>query len=1835
MVKTAPGSKMITYNADGSVKSEKYVTNTASAVAEGAKDDSSYVFSAADYREYLIDYFQHWGVWDNYPADVVADVIECEGGWSNNLVDMFTVDTAWRDAKFYTGDEKNTSQDLKALGSSMSDPKVVEYIKTYIPDYKAGDKLVNVTLREADGTVKYPGSGAVVANLKTVRVADVKDNYGAYDLASVDKDVTDKGYTKAEATILADYFLKHYQYRMKKHNLETFEGYIITGPEYISLFDCSNGAELDTQDWYFDRMDDGMLWCDYALDYIEPGNRVDRFNVLVAYLDGENPYCVMGRGYYSRTTMAAYGVDENRKLKLFGAIDSGFSVMKNPFNDYHGADGVSEYGALAGQGDHYIAVADVDGDGRQDIVNGGAIVSYDMEKKDLYLYSSGKAVNTSHPEDGELKYGHGDAIHITDIDPDRPGLEIVSCFEGGYGAAYNWALRDTETNTALFGDPGSTDFGRIIIGDVLTNVRGLEIDTGKDCKGNNVSLKGVSNNMNIKWDANMSTQFVTGIRTSDVSVIGNADGKQVTYLTAKGYRTNNDSKGNPNLVADLFGDYREEIILRSDDSSSLRIYMNTAVSEHKNYTLMHNTQYRVGIASQNSSYNQPAYTDYYYAYDTDWEYVWVPNQKKEQEPGPVAQAASVVKAAGNITISEDADPEVGQSLKPMEGFQFDFGSRNGTGEGFTNVPSAVYSAETGFGYSQDTPVGSIDVGRVGITVNDATVSAGLATAASDIAFVDTANLNKNLEFVFDVPAGTYCLDVIASGVAYNGTYSDQELLINGESMGKSYREAEVTGQDASGKDQHGILNMSKHITRRKVTLPEDGQIVVTAANPAGRSFLNAIVLSEYVIEVPDFNVTEWETFEKAADALKTETEKFNDKSEPSDYTVALVTKMQDALAAAVKVRYMALADTTDGDVLYAQAEEVMANKGAYTSVSIAPLELAMKEYVKASANLTITKEIQAVKDALEYWLEGVKIEDDKVVIDAYDATELQALIISVGEGTTSIDPSIQGESGKEVTLGEGTLKELDYSISSWEALKAAYMAALPVSSGEGKSIQTMKVIYNNLKEASDNLSRIAPAVEYAIDFGPAVDSDEATYGGGPAIANANTLTLTNHGFTLNGQPCTLMTGNDLYGDTVDDNRNHMGLVTAAKDHNTATGGAYFRDYIYGENGAPYTFQADVEEGFWYVYVYTGDKEFNHSVDFYFGDGAKAYGNNDAAIAAGTRLALTPVTESEGKSVYTQAHNLGSQYLAANAIYRVYVPAVSEGSNKGLFSITCFDKTSDPMPEITARLNGLEMAHMSYAKALEEAMKELSAYPEEEYTATSYKPFKDALTEAQALVGHENDNKQAVVEMVEKLDTVVCTNVANLVKRGNKELLTAKVDEVKDYNQENFTAESWEIFKAALEAAQTVLANDDAVQEEVDEALKNLRDAVDTLESIVDTTDLENAIAEAQDIDPELYTADSYAAFKEVLDAANEKLADKNISQADVATHVAALAEAKGKLVKRADAAALTAAIEKAEALDESLYTADSYAKVTAALEAAKELDLANATQEEVDAAAKAIEDAIKELVKVSTGDSEPGNSQTGDSQPGNSQTGSSQPGNSQTGSSQPGNSQTGNSQTTGSSQGGSTAGPVKGTTVAASDGTKYTVTSQGKEVAYKAPKNKNVKQVTVPDTVKINGVSYNVTSIAAKAFEKNSKITKVTIGKNVTTIGKNAFANCTKLATVTFKKGSKCKTIEANAFKGDKVLKNITIPDKVTKIKDSAFAGCTKLNTVTIGKGLTEIGKNAFSGDKALKKITIKSTKLKTVGKNALKSTKKNLTIKVPKSKVKAYASKFKNKGNKKIKVTK
>ena len=236
------------------------------------------------------------------------------------------------------------------------------------------------------------------------------------------------------------------------------------------------------------------------------------------------------------------------------------------------------------------------------------------------LYSS----YGTRPDGVRAKFGHGDAMHVANIDPDRPGLEIFNVFEGGAAVPYGYALRDAETGEAIFGEYATVDLGRCMIGKIEPDIRGLQVwvnDT-YDCKGNKLETPLLGTNQSIRWAGDLTTQILDGVQyigTVQPGVVN--DNIHGIMLKPEGTMTNNGTKGNPCLVADIFGDFREELLLRTQDDSAIRIYMNTEITGHKLFTLMHDTQYRCGVAWQNNCYNQPCYTKFYYAGDMDFKYV--------------------------------------------------------------------------------------------------------------------------------------------------------------------------------------------------------------------------------------------------------------------------------------------------------------------------------------------------------------------------------------------------------------------------------------------------------------------------------------------------------------------------------------------------------------------------------------------------------------------------------------------------------------------------------------------------------------------------------------------------------------------------------------------------------------------------------------------------------------------------------------------------------------------------------------------------------------------------------------------------------------------------------------------------------------------------------------------------------------------------------------------------------------------------------------------------------------------------------------------------------------
>jgi hypothetical protein len=425
--------------------------------------------------------------------------------------------------------------------------------------------------------------------------------------------------SRTDAEKLTDYFMDVYApSRSTRNNLRAFEGFIVDGPEYLTVFDGATGRELQTIDYKPGRHDDGLMWGDYAMARIEPANRVDRFLAGVAYLDGKHPSAVFARGYYTRTTLVSYRWN-GRKLVEDWYVDSGWTPMTNPFNDSpHGRNGTSgEYGTITTQGFHSLSAADVDQDGRQEIIYGSATIDDDGD----VLYSSFDALPTG--EDARL--GHGDAMHVTDIDPDRPGLEIFTVHEGATSAPYGMAMRDAKTGEVLFGTYSGRDTGRGMVGDVLPGTRGIEswasMPGGSEALGLHSATGEVltstipGTNASIRWSGDLTTQIVNGAQEVTPTI---DDWTRGRLLTADGTRANNGTKGNPSLVADILGDWREELLVRTVDSSAIRIYLSTEVTGHKLYTLMHDPQYRVEVARQQTTYNQPSYPSFYLASDTDW-----------------------------------------------------------------------------------------------------------------------------------------------------------------------------------------------------------------------------------------------------------------------------------------------------------------------------------------------------------------------------------------------------------------------------------------------------------------------------------------------------------------------------------------------------------------------------------------------------------------------------------------------------------------------------------------------------------------------------------------------------------------------------------------------------------------------------------------------------------------------------------------------------------------------------------------------------------------------------------------------------------------------------------------------------------------------------------------------------------------------------------------------------------------------------------------------------------------------------------------------------------------
>jgi hypothetical protein len=299
----------------------------------------------------------------------------------------------------------------------------------------------------------------------------------------------------------------------------------------------------------------------------------------------------MARGYYTRTVLAAYDWRDGELTQRW-VFDS--DIAGSQYEE---------------QGNHQLSVADVDADGRDEIVYGALTVDHDGSP----LYSTGLF--------------HGDALHVGDLEPARPGLEIFGVHEPST-ADCGYELHDAATGEVLWCVFTGRDTGRGAAGDIDPRYAGAEawaVDgefnspTGglHTVDGELISTGIPGANHLVWWDGDLLREILDHDwqgEPAGVGYIGEWDWQAEQtdqLLTAEGALSNNGTKGNPSLQADLLGDWREEVLWRTEDSSALRLYATPYPTVHRFPTLMHDPLYRLGIAWQNVAYNQPPHTSYF------------------------------------------------------------------------------------------------------------------------------------------------------------------------------------------------------------------------------------------------------------------------------------------------------------------------------------------------------------------------------------------------------------------------------------------------------------------------------------------------------------------------------------------------------------------------------------------------------------------------------------------------------------------------------------------------------------------------------------------------------------------------------------------------------------------------------------------------------------------------------------------------------------------------------------------------------------------------------------------------------------------------------------------------------------------------------------------------------------------------------------------------------------------------------------------------------------------------------------------------------------------------
>lgn len=392
----------------------------------------------------------------------------------------------------------------------------------------------------------------------------------------------------------------------EENSTADYRGYgrITEGKEFLTVFNGETGVAMDTINLPTTRGSKNGV--DYGDDF---GNRSNRFVSDVAYLDGEKPYAIYLRGYY-------FGRNGKQRTSIAGISWDGTALSPTyRFDTQKGQEGYFD-GAYqyVGNGNHNCTVADVDNDGKDEFITGALC----MEVND----------------DNEFRpkwctyFGHGDALHIGNYDPTHTGFEFFTVHEendtnnlsgNDISIDYGMSVIDAETGNIMFHEGASADTGRGVMANVgaggyyqiwsaknyaRQSNGGTDFTTATSLTGRNTP----SMNFRIFWDGDLYDNLLDGANITDWN------GRNMSNIfSARNYDcvSINGTKANPSLQADLFGDWREEVVYPTTDGTALRVFSTTDTTDYKIKTLMQDPVYRSGVAAEQTAYNQPPHVGFY------------------------------------------------------------------------------------------------------------------------------------------------------------------------------------------------------------------------------------------------------------------------------------------------------------------------------------------------------------------------------------------------------------------------------------------------------------------------------------------------------------------------------------------------------------------------------------------------------------------------------------------------------------------------------------------------------------------------------------------------------------------------------------------------------------------------------------------------------------------------------------------------------------------------------------------------------------------------------------------------------------------------------------------------------------------------------------------------------------------------------------------------------------------------------------------------------------------------------------------------------------------------